>query len=431
MLTPARTRDGTKRASRLTSATFSNPFKRRGSNAAVFTTPSGSDFSFQQLEDIGFADPPIALDAPFATGSPPSVWPPRKPVPRSSKMTPARPDSGLPDSPTLRGPRLPLSRTASTTRVSRIPTPGVRGTNRTSPLKIRSMIKENGSASLVDRMNVDSPQRPPTTTTRAELNRLSSYEIVHHQLLKPKLPHSHSSSNLFALPSPDFKQTAVANPPSPLKLTSSRCVSGSPSKRLKLDTPSWQKQVPISDQHQYSPYHSLPPVLPPIISLSTFDTTMTVDKVPALLDGDILAQKPETTGQEMDSRNISDTEMTMGDKEDVDIDIERFFATSPLGETSVSRDVSNEVADDIDDFPVNHVFEAQSTAYWTGRFMSLHDCLMNEAHALPDPRDVDSEDKMHQLEIARTKQIFFNLQECCHTPSAEASLKVRRGFHAC
>jgi len=153
---------------------------------------------------------------------------------------------------------------------------------------------------------------------------------------------------------------------------------------------------------------------------------MTIEKVPALLNDEDDLQSPELIQQEMHFRNDNpDTEMTTHDKEDVDVDIEHFFGTSQPAESSVSRDVGIGEADNVYDSPIDHVSDPKSTAYWTGRFMSLNDCLMNDAHALPDPRDVDSEDKMHQLEVARTKQIFFNLQECCQTPGAEASLKVR------
>lgn len=156
------------------------------------------------------------------------------------------------------------------------------------------------------------------------------------------------------------------------------------------------------------------------MSSPNFDPTMTIGQTPDPLDVEEASQKG------VEARKTVSTDKLVEDS--VDGTIEHFFETSQPKGHFLSRQVPVDKKPEVEegeDVPVNHVFEACSTAYWTGRFMSLNDRLMDDAHALPDPRDADGEDKMHQLEVARTKQIFSTLQECCQTASAEASLKVR------
>lgn len=100
-------------------------------------------------------------------------------------------------------------------------------------------------------------------------------------------------------------------------------------------------------------------------------------------------------------------------------------AEVPLILRSLSRRTVRQSIDEVPK-PAGDVYEARPTSYWTGRFISLNDKLMTDAHDLPDPRDGDGEDKMRRLEIVRSKQIFETLQDCCKTPMALTSLKVSR-----
>jgi hypothetical protein len=270
MQTPA-SRDPSKQMSRLHSASFSNPFKRRGSNAA-FVTPSESDFVCQQLADIGFPETEIVFQDHPAYSKAPVQWPPRKPLPRSTtESSLARPISRMPDSPT--GHRrqatdgsVPLSR-----RPSRIPTPSrlspAKSAGKTEPPTLaipqaqprreRSYGQPPSSfkppTSIVDThsTNIDLDpsglRRSRTISNRPASHRLSSYDVVVHQLLKPKDSAVQERGGGVALGSSPTKsdtrrQSIVLPPPSqsdelrsPVRAAASRCPTDSPVKhRLKV-----------------------------------------------------------------------------------------------------------------------------------------------------------------------------------------------------
>jgi hypothetical protein len=276
MQTPARTRDPSKRMSRLHSSSFSNPFKRRGSNAA-FVTPSESDFVCQQLSDIGFPETELVIQDDPAYVKPSNQWPPRKPLPRSTtESSLSRPLSKMPDSPTGRRRQALDEPVSLSRRPSRIPTP-----SRLSPAKSPGKADPiSMSQSHVHSRRQHSHGQPPssfkpptaaakvhlsgttsdlaasrhsrTVSGRSEPHRLSSYDVIVHQLLKPTDSGAHERTGGLPLgPSPTkgehHRQSIVLQPPvlrSPVRAAASRCLSGSPVKqRLKVSQLSGRSQL--------------------------------------------------------------------------------------------------------------------------------------------------------------------------------------------
>lgn len=264
MQTPAKNKDSSKRMSRLHSSSFSNPFKRRGSNAA-FVSPSESDFVCQQLADIGFPETELVIQDAPAYSRPPTQWPPRKPLPRSTtESSLAQTISRMPDSPTGRRRQAPGNSVPLSRRPSRIPTP-----SRMSPAK--SPAKADPAALSVPQVqprrersygqppssfrpptrvvethstniDADSPELRRTNISRPASHRLSSYDVVVHQLLKPKDSAVHEWGGGVPLGSPSMRndvlrQSIVSSASSqsqelksPTRGPASRCLSGSPVK---------------------------------------------------------------------------------------------------------------------------------------------------------------------------------------------------------
>lgn len=265
MQTPARNRDASKRMSRLHSSSFSNPFKRRGSNAA-FVTPSDQDFVCQQLADIGFPETELVIqDAPTYSRQP-VQWPPRKPLPRSTtESSLGQPISRMPDSPTGHRRQAPENPAPLSRRPSRIPTPSrmspakspvkaepaMLSVPQTQPRRERSHGQPPSSfrppTSVVEThsTNIDasSPELHRTGISRPTSHRLSTFDVIVHQLLKPKDSAVHEWSGGVPLGSSPMKndtrrQSIVSSASSqaqglrsPTRAPASRCLSGSPVKQ--------------------------------------------------------------------------------------------------------------------------------------------------------------------------------------------------------
>lgn len=75
---------------------------------------------------------------------------------------------------------------------------------------------------------------------------------------------------------------------------------------------------------------------------------------------------------------------------------------------------------------LHEVREAQELAYWTGRYVSLSDKLLNEGEGddIPDPGMKDGDKVMQAQEERRAQRIFLLLNECCKSHEARESLLV-------
>jgi len=77
--------------------------------------------------------------------------------------------------------------------------------------------------------------------------------------------------------------------------------------------------------------------------------------------------------------------------------------------------------------PPRDVYEAESSSYWTGRFVSLSDKFLNdgEGEEIPEPSMRDGKALMRDQEERRARTIFLLLSEDCKTTDAKRSLLVR------
>ena len=420
MMTPAGNKDNSKRMSRLGGSSFSNPFKRRGSNAAVFATPSASSLVCQQLADIGFPETEVVIEEPLSQVKPP-LWPPRRPMLRSTTCSDiSQSTSRMPDSPTgnRRHATDSCTRNPSNNRASRIPTPTSRNASRSSPTKPAPVASQETSinprktrgptyppsvvrkpvttqdhdesakpidiAPILQRQN---PTRAVTISNVPSSHRNSSYDVVLHQLMKPKdaLPDqaatlpiaSALSSSATRRNSAFIASTKTENQQASPRDSVSESVTSSPVKRHSTRG---RASSCLKDD--------CPPSLPPIHASPPFDPSL------ALRSNDGAGnENGDSAHEKVTNRKSLDAKM-----ENV-----------PAQEEP----------------PIHHVFDDQPNTYWTGRFVSVHDHYMAEARDLPDPRDADDEDKMLMLELKRARHIFAVLYGYCKTPIAEASLKVR------
>lgn len=97
------------------------------------------------------------------------------------------------------------------------------------------------------------------------------------------------------------------------------------------------------------------------------------------------------------------------------------LSTTIHGSPDAEADVE---VDDEEDFRL--VREAQCSAYWTGRYMSLNDKFMNESHDTPKPSVKCGAQIMHNREEQRAKRIMDSLDQDCLTEEARRSLWVSR-----
>ena len=422
MMTPAGNKDNSKRMSRLGGSTFSNPFKRRGSNAAVFATPSASSFVCQQLADIGFPETEVVIEEPISQVKPP-LWPPRRPMLRSTTCSDiSQSTSRMPDSPTgnRRHATDSYTRNPSNNRASRIPTPISRNPSRSSPTKPAPVASQETS---INPRKTRGPTHPPSvvrkpmttqdhgesakpidiapilqrqvptsrgiaTSSVPSSHRNSSYDVVLHQLMKPK---DASPDQTITLPTAPALSTSAARRNSAFftspkgqqnQQTSPRDnVSGSvTSSPVKRHSTRGRASSCLKDD--------CPPSLPPIHASLPFDPSLTLHS--------------------NDGAGSENGELSLGEI------MNRKSLDANMESISTHEEPS-----------IHHVFDDQPNTYWTGRFVSLHDHYMAEARDLPDPRDAGGEDKMLMLELKRARHIFAVLYGYCKTPIAEASLKVK------
>jgi len=312
----------------------------------------------------------------------------------------------MPDSPTGNRRHAIDSRNPSKNRASRIPTPISRNASRSSPTKSAAVASQESSinlrktrdppsvvrkpmmtqhygesADIAPILQRQNPTRAVTTSSVPSSNRYSSYDVVVHQLMKPK----------------DASPIPSALSESPARRTSAFITSPkSQSNQQASPKEDISGSVPLSSVRRHSARgrassclkDDCPPSLPPIHASPPFDPSL-------------ILHSNDGAGSDDNGRAQEKT----------------------IVRKSLIADV--EIMPKHEEPPIHLVFDDLPTAYWTGRFISLHDHYMAEARDLPDPRDADGEDKMAMLELKRARHIFAVLYSFCKTPTAEASLKVR------
>lgn len=79
-----------------------------------------------------------------------------------------------------------------------------------------------------------------------------------------------------------------------------------------------------------------------------------------------------------------------------------------------------------DEDPDPSIYEAQPSTYWSGRWVSLNDAILNDIDGeVPLPSlEKDNKLMVAYKEVDRAKTVFKALEACCRTRAAKRSLWV-------